>query len=185
MQLRHIPNILSFSRIFLAPLFMVFMFKDIYLYKILSLLVFFLGSILDFLDGYIARKFDFTSDFGKYLDPIADKVLIISAFLTLNLFYPDLVKSWMILVIILRDIAVTLFRFYLMNNNLIMKTSIYAKVKTLVQIILIHIILIMHVYDFSSFVSFQNSIYYIMLFCTVYTVSTGLHYVKINFNHLK
>jgi len=185
MPLKYIPNILSFLRIFLAPLFMVFMFKDIYLYKVLSFIVFFLGSILDFLDGYIARKFNFISDFGKYLDPIADKVLIISAFLTLNLFYPTLVKSWMILIIILRDIVVTLFRFYLMNKNFIMITSSYAKVKTLVQIILIHIILIMHLYDFSSFPAFENSIYYIMLSCTVYTVATGLHYVKINFSHLK
>ena len=183
MPFKYIPNILSFSRIFLAPLFMVFMFKDIYLYKVLSFIVFFLGSLLDFLDGYIARKFNFTSDFGKYLDPIADKILIISAFLTLNLFYPALVKSWMILIIILRDIVVTLFRFYLMNNNFIMKTSIFAKVKTLVQIILIHIILLMHLYDFSSFLVFQNSIYYIMLFCTIYTVATGIHYLKINSNY--
>ena len=185
MQFKYIPNILSFLRIFLAPLFMVFMFKDIFIYRILSIIIFFIGSILDFLDGYIARKYNFMSDFGRYLDPIADKVLIISAFLTLNLFYPMLVKSWMILVIITRDIIVTLFRFLLMNNNVVMKTSKYAKAKTLVQIILIHIILVMHLYNLALFPVLEQSIYYIMLFCTIYTLLTGIHYIKINLNHLK
>ena len=185
MPLKYIPNILSFLRILIAPLFVVCMFKNLLIYKILSFIMFFIGSVSDFLDGYIARRFDFKSNFGKYLDPFADKILILSALLTLNLFYPTIIKLWMILVIISRDIIVTLFRFLLMNKNIIMKTSKYAKAKTLVLIILVHIILILHLFDLSSLSIFSNSIYYLMIFSTVYTVLTGVHYIKINFNYFQ
>jgi len=185
MPLKHIPNILSFSRILIAPVFVVCMFKNLFIYKIISFLIFFIGSVSDFLDGYIARKFHFKSNFGKYLDPFADKILILSALLTLNLFYPSIVKFWMIIAIISRDIVVTLFRFLLMNNNIIMKTSKYAKAKTLILIILVHLILILHLFDLSSFSVFSSSIYYLMIFSTVYTVLTGFHYIKINFNYFQ
>ena len=184
MNPKHIPNILSFLRIFLAPLFIVFIFKNLFIYKVLSFIIFFIGSVSDFLDGYIARKFNFKSDFGKYLDPFADKILIISALLTLNLFYPEIIKAWMILIVVLRDIIVTLFRFVLMKKNIVMKTSKYAKAKTLIQIILIHFILILHLYDASLIYDFFNGVYFLMLFCTAYTFLTGVHYIKINSNYL-
>ena len=72
-----------------------------------------------------------------------------------------------------------------MNKNIIMKTSKYAKGKTLVLIILVHIILILHLFDLSSLSVFSNSIYYLMIFSTVYTVLTGVHYIKINFNYFQ
>ena len=72
-----------------------------------------------------------------------------------------------------------------MNNNIIMKTSKYAKAKTLILIILVHLILILHLFDLSSFSVFSSSIYYLMIFSTVYTVLTGFHYIKINFNYFQ
>ena len=185
MPLKYIPNILSFFRILLAPLFVIFMFKNLFLYKMLSFIIFFIGSISDFLDGYIARRFNFKSDFGKYLDPFADKILIVTALLTLNLFYPMIVAAWMIFVIIFRDIVVTIFRFILMKKNIIMKTSKYAKAKTLILIILVHIILILHLFNLSSLIFLSNSIYFLMLFSTIYTLLTGFHYMKINSNYFQ
>ena len=186
MYYRYIPNLLSFLRIFLTPLFVVFMFKNTFNYNLICLFIFFIGSISDFFDGYIARKFNFVTDFGKYIDPFADKILIISAFLTLNLFYPSLIKSWMILVIIARDIFVTLFRLAILNNNIMMKTTIFAKSKTLIQIIIIHIILILHLYDSSLLFQLKigslNCVYSLMFICTLVAILTGVQYIYLNLN---
>ena len=94
----------------------------------------------------------------------------------------------MILVIISRDIIVTLFRFLLMNKNIIMKTSKYAKAKTLILIILVHIILILHTFSpdyISSIKIFNlNFIYLSMLLCVFYTLFTGYDYVIRNIRNI-
>ena len=83
MILKNIPNILSISRIFLAPIFFFFLVSDILLYVWFSLIVFFLGSLTDALDGYFARRYQVESKFGKNIDPLSDKVFILVSFLSL------------------------------------------------------------------------------------------------------
>ena len=80
MQFKYLPNMLSFSRLLIAPFFILFMLKNTFYYKIYSILFFSLGSLSDFLDGYLARKYNNISTLGKYIDPLADKVLIFSSF---------------------------------------------------------------------------------------------------------
>ena len=183
MKIKYIPNILTLSRILIVPFFIVSVLSENFSIRVMSILLFFLGSFSDFLDGYIARKYNMITNFGKFIDPLADKILILAAFFILNKIYPTYVPFWMIGVILSRDIIITIFRFYLKKNNSILKTSIIAKRKTLFQIILIHLLLIFHVFKesipFDMLLSMQI-IYISMFICVVFTVFTGLHYLFIN-----
>ena len=182
MFLKNIPNIISMSRIIATPFFILFMLKNTFFYKILSLLVFFIASLSDFLDGYIARKYNYVTNFGKYMDPLADKFLILSAFSLMYFYFPNCIQLWMVLLIFLRDIFITIFRLKMKKNNVIMQTSKFAKLKTLFQIVIIHIVLILYAIDSNILfdVFFESIIYYLMVVCVFFTLFSGIHYIKVN-----
>lgn len=148
----------------------------------LSVFIFFIASVSDILDGYIARKYNYVTNFGKYVDPLADKILILSAFILMYFYFPDSVKLWMILLILSRDVFITIFRTLMKKKNIVMETSQYAKAKTVFQIIIVHIILIFDAMD-SQIISplfFEKMIYYLMILCVAFTILTAVHYIKIN-----
>ena len=136
MTLKYIPNILSLFRILVTPFFVITFLSPLFSTRIFSLLLFFAGSLSDFLDGFIARKYNIVTNFGKIVDPIADKVLIISAFILLNYYYPYYVRTWMVACIIARDVGVTIFRIILQRKGFILHANMFAKRKTLFQIII-------------------------------------------------
>ncbi len=105
-----IPNILSLIRIILVPLFLFFFFSNSNNSIFLSLLIFTVASITDFFDGFIARKFNQISTLGKFLDPLADKILTLSVFS--SFLFLDIISYWMFFLIISRDIIVTLIRIF-------------------------------------------------------------------------
>ena len=190
MPYRYIPNFLSFSRIILAPIFVILILVDTFYFKIISILIFFIGSLSDFLDGYLARRFNYVTEIGKFIDPVADKILILSAFFVLNYFYSDHIELWMITVIVLRDVIITLFRYvFIKYKKKSMKTSHYGKLKTLLQIIVIHIILFFHTIDSNLIYSYNifsfNFINTLMIICVLVTVVTGIHYLFINLKKIK
>ena len=183
MSFKYIPNLLTVLRVLIVPFFIFFFLSPVFMNRLMSLILFFIGSITDFFDGYIARKYNYVTTFGKLIDPLADKILVLSALILLNHLYPDSIKLWMVLAIILRDIFVTVYRYILIKKNIIMKTSVFAKSKTLLQIIIIHIVLIYHVFyndiAINNF-NFNYYIYILMLLCTFLTILTGFHYIIIN-----
>ena len=185
MPYRYIPNFLSFSRIVLSLFFIFFMFTDS---RIAAFITFFICSVSDILDGYIARKYNFQTDFGRYLDPFADKILVLSGFIILHVFYSNSIPLWMIAIIICRDLAVTLLRWFLLIKGRVMFTSNFSKLKTLYQIIVIHIILLFHIYNSELIFSLRffsiNLIFFLMLLCVIYTVISGAHYYIINLKNL-
>ena len=184
MSFKYIPNALTIFRVLIVPFFIMFFLGSGFMNRLISLALFFIGSITDFFDGYIARKYNYITDFGKLIDPFADKILIISALLLLNNFYPDSIKLWMVIAIISRDIFITLYRYILIRKKIVMRTSIFAKSKTLLQIIIIHIVLIYHAFyndiSINSLYNFNYFIYLLMVICTVLTILTGIHYILIN-----
>tara|TARA_B100001250_G_scaffold170478_1_gene146829 strand:- start:1328 stop:1879 length:552 start_codon:yes stop_codon:yes gene_type:complete len=173
---RYIPNYLSLLRIVLTPVFTIAMLQNTFLYKLISLKIFFLASLSDFLDGYIARKYNFVSSFGKNIDPISDKILVISSFIVLSIFYPSILPFWMILLIVLRDILVTILRYYRFSSSSDFKTSFIAKRKTLVQIIIIHLILILHIID-PSYIVNNEYLYYMVLLSVLLSWFSAFDYI--------
>ena len=169
---KKIPNILTVSRILLSPFFVFFMIQDEKFFYILSFLLILLISLTDFFDGYYARKYNLVTDLGKYLDPLADKIFVLTVFFTLyyildSHFFP----FWMLLLILLRDILVTFLRNLSKSEKNNFETSKLAKNKTLIQVICMHLIVLILILNIDYLY-----IYTIMLVCTIVTVISGLDY---------
>lgn len=134
-----IPNVLTIVRIVLVPVFIVLMILyHLHASTVLlafSLLVFMVAAYTDHLDGKLARRWQVVSNFGKLLDPIADKALMISAFVLLSLFQN--LWWWFTAVVILRELAVTGLRMYLLRSGEVLPASKGGKIKTSLQILMV------------------------------------------------
>lgn len=134
--------------------------------------LFILASLTDFLDGYIARKYNQITTFGKFLDPIADKVLVFTALLYLMVQMPDRVAIWGVMVIIVREFLVTGVRLIAVEHGKVIAASHLGKYKTLTTMLAIIMFLFN---DFGltlihpNLVWMTNIVYYIAIFFTVWS----------------
>ena len=128
----NIPNLLTFFRIALIPVLVLLLLSPSELLSILSVVVFSIASITDWLDGYLARKMNIVTNLGKFLDPIADKLLIAAALVMLVGL--GRVPAWMVVVIIGREIAVTGLRSIASSEGIIIAASELGKGKMILQI---------------------------------------------------
>ena len=140
----NLPNRLTILRIVLTVVFLFSLFAHGPIYKILAFLTFLIAASTDFLDGYIARKYNMISDFGRLMDPIADKVLTISAFLAFV--EMGIVPAWMVVVIIFREFMVTGMRLMALQKHEIIEATLGGKHKTVSQMTSIFIILLFIVF---------------------------------------
>ncbi|MGC1454737.1 MAG: CDP-diacylglycerol--glycerol-3-phosphate 3-phosphatidyltransferase [Nitrospirota bacterium] len=130
----NIPNLLSISRIVAVPIFIVLMLEPSPARALLAGIVFSLASATDWLDGHLARKWGQVTRTGKLLDPIADKILIMSALVTLVEIRSDVVHAWIAIVIIGREFAVTGLRAIASSENIIIPAETVGKYKVGAQI---------------------------------------------------
>jgi len=148
-----------------------------------ALIIYSLGAITDYLDGFLARKWGDTSSFGSFLDPIADKILTNAALLALV--SVGVFEGWMIAIIIARDILMTLLRVYADSVELPIRTSMTAKVKTAIQLIFTIVILMILAFEsngeiISSFRYLIESIIWGIILLTVYSsIEYGIHNRKL------
>ena len=181
-QIFNAPNILAFIRILMAPvMFWVILTPEFFTNQgihitwvyYLAALLFVLASTTDFFDGYIARMLDQETLLGKILDPLADKMLTIGAFLALMM--TGDANPWAIYIIIVRELFITGLRTVAVAEGLDVSASFTGKVKTVVQMIAIGF-LIMH-WDLLEFVPFaiDNTL---LWFATLLTVYSGAEYIK-------
>ena len=132
--MKHLPNSLTIARILLTPVFLVLMLVDTFLAQFFALVVFIIAAVSDWLDGMFARRFDAGTELGRYLDPFADKVLVLSAFVVLPFLLPSVVPWWAVIVIAVRDVVITGLRIVRSMKNRPVKTLPLAKTKTAVQL---------------------------------------------------
>lgn len=125
----NLPNKLTMARIIMVPIFMAIMLKE---YYIAALIVFALASITDFLDGYLARKYNLVSSFGKIMDPLADKLLAFGALICFVQL--DIVTVWAPIIIIAREFFVTSMRVVAVSKGKVIAASWWGKIKTNVQL---------------------------------------------------
>ncbi len=132
----NLPNKLTMFRVILIPFFVVFLLVDITSYdKWIALAIFVIASLTDLLDGKIARKYNLVTNFGKFMDPLADKLLVCSALICLI----ELAKipSWIVIVIIAREFIISGFRLVASDNGVVIAASYWGKFKTTFQMIMI------------------------------------------------
>lgn len=147
-EILNIPNLLTVLRILLVPLFLIFITAKSPFYRLLALGVFILASITDFLDGYLARKWKQDTALGRFLDPLADKALVLAT-LIVFLYLDPQIPLWMVLTIVGRDMLVTLMRFLAIRKGMEIRTTRLAKAKTAFQ--MTSIILILMIFFVRSF----------------------------------
>lgn len=180
-QILNLPNILALTRILMAPvMFWVIITPEFFTDKgihiswvyYLAALLFVLASTTDFFDGYIARMLDQTTLLGKILDPLADKMLTIGAFLALMM--TGDANPWAIYIIIVRELFITGLRTVAVAEGIDVSASLAGKVKTVVQMIAIGF-LIMH-WSLTEYLFFavDNAL---LWFAVILTIYSGLEYI--------
>lgn len=137
----NLANKLTMIRIFLVPVFLVFItVKDIPYGSIIATLVFIIAAITDQLDGHIARSRNQITNFGKFMDPLADKLLVTAALV--SLVELDLVAGWAVVVILAREFAVSGLRTLAASDGIVIAASWWGKIKTVTQMIAILLLLL-------------------------------------------
>ncbi len=184
-----LPNQLTVLRIILTPFFFIlFISGEQHLIQI-SLGIFIIAALTDWYDGWLARKFNYITEWGKFWDPLADKILTSTAFIGFVII--GMLEWWMVSLIVLRDIIITLLRLYAENRGRIFITSYYAKWKTLLQMVFLYYLLIVYTATNTDVVSSGNElifsylldsrlIYSLMLLITLITVHSGYTYLYSN-----
>ena len=172
-----IANQLTLARILLTFLFMVLLFRGHFLSQCLALAVFLVASLTDLYDGKVARKRGQVSDFGKLMDPIADKILILSAFLAFVEL--RLVPAWMVMLMLTRELLITGVRLFALSNGKVLAAGRGGKHKTVTQTLaVIWVLLVFLARKKAPFIPFLNdSVFFVMLFTVWVTVSSGLLYL--------
>lgn len=168
----NIPNALTVFRIFCVPVVVVFLLRSEYFvngyFRWWALFVFSLAIFTDQLDGYVARRQGAVTDFGKIVDPIADKLLIGSCFVVLG--FLGEIAWWIVLVILFREIAVTVLRF-LVLDRVVLAASRGGKLKTVLQTLAVWLYLLPVSVFFVDFVSVS-----VLFLALLVTVVTGFVY---------
>ncbi len=181
----NLANRLTILRIILTFVFMFFLFTHGFWAKIAAFVVFIFAALSDFFDGRIAQKRNMVTDFGRLMDPIADKILVLAAFAAFV--QMQLIEAWMFVIIIAREILIMSLRlFALINKGKVLSASRAGKHKTLSQMITIFLILgfIVSKEILLAFFTwnpaweklFRQCIYVLMLFTVGFTLYSGLAY---------
>ena len=185
----NIANQLTISRIILTFVFMAFLFSGGVAAKVMALVAFLIASLTDFLDGFIAKRHNMTSDFGKLMDPIADKILVLAAFLAFV--EMKLIPAWMILVIVLREVTVTGLRIAALGQHKVIAADDGGKHKMVSQILSIFMILLfiifreagMKIFEFWTPEAeriYRDAIFLLMSVTVSLTVISGASYLLKN-----
>ena len=195
----NLPNKLTLLRIILVPIFVVILLLDkaIPHSYLIAGLIFGIASYTDHLDGEIARKYNLITDFGKFMDPLADKIMVISAlvcFIELSL-----IPSWCVILIIAREFMVTSIRLVAAPKGIVIAANIWGKLKTVTQIIAIVVIMLLSYFNELSelgislgFLTDSEAIkiyptvnFIFIILATVITVISGIVYLMQNWDAVK
>ena len=172
----NLPNKLTMLRVIMIPFFVVFMLMDgMASARYIALALFVVASFTDFLDGNIARKHNLVTNFGKFMDPLADKLLVCSALICL--IETGQLPAWYVIIIIAREFIISGFRLIASDNGIVIAASYWGKFKTVSQMIMI-ILMILNIPALSVVTTL---FYWIAL---VLTVVSLVDYIKKNFQVL-
>ena len=162
----NLANKLTMLRVFMIPVFLlVLLLAPEPVNRYVAVIIFIVASLTDMLDGKIARKYNLVSNFGKFMDPLADKLLVMSALVSM-VALEDL-AAWVVIVILAREFAITGFRTLAMEANIVMAASWWGKVKTTTQMIMIPVVLLNLPFGFMPMV--ETVLVWLAVFFTIFS----------------
>lgn len=181
-----LPNQLTTLRILLTPVFLFLFISENPILIQISLIVYIIAAITDWYDGWLARKFNYITTWGKFMDPLADKILTSTAFFAFVAI--DVLELWMVIIVVFRDLLITGLRLFADWQKKSFTTSNLAKIKTVSQMVFIFYLLIVftlreNYYLKSNFpevfeiLTNSTAIYITMLLITLFTFITGVVYI--------
>lgn len=181
----NLPNKLTILRVIMIPLVMAFYMIDAIPYgKIVSLILFVIAAATDFLDGYLARKNNMVTDFGKFLDPIADKLLVASVLFMIAI-DGTIPNPWGVLVVAIiigRELIIDAFRLIASNKGMVLAADIWGKAKTMVQCWTMPLCILLAFFEQctkvggAGLLTFQIVCYVLVGLSTLLTVISGVNY---------
>jgi CDP-diacylglycerol--glycerol-3-phosphate 3-phosphatidyltransferase len=141
----NLPNKLTISRFVLTIAFLAVMFSQVRFHQTIALALFIAGGVSDFLDGFIARRHKLITNFGILMDPLADKIMVCSAFIAfVGLKW---IPAWMVVIVVARELAITGLRLLAASKSVVLAAEGYGKHKTISQIVAIIAILVLASYE--------------------------------------
>ncbi|MEG0255049.1 MAG: CDP-diacylglycerol--glycerol-3-phosphate 3-phosphatidyltransferase [Vagococcus sp.] len=183
----NLPNKLTVLRIFMIPVFIIIavapldwgtitlLGTSLEVTQLVAAIIFAVASVTDWLDGYIARRDNLVTNFGKFADPLADKMLVMTAFIVLV--EQGKAAAWIVAIIVCRELAVTGLRLLLVEGGEVMAAAWPGKIKTATQMVAIILLLINNI----PFASFNLPLDQIMLYtCLIFTIYSGVDYFAKN-----
>lgn len=161
----NLPNKLTTLRVIMIPFFVFFLLwqnGENYTFRMIALALFIIASLTDLLDGKIARKYNLVTNFGKFMDPLADKLLVCSALICL--IELNALPAWMVIIIISREFIISGFRLVASDNGIVIAASWWGKSKTISQMVMI----ILMIADFGGvFGTLETILLYVAVILTV------------------
>ena len=175
----NLPNKLTILRVLMIPFFVVFMLWDITgaADKWIAAAIFIVASLTDMLDGKIARKYNLVTNFGKFMDPLADKLLVSAAMICLV--EMGRLPAWMVIVIISREFIISGFRLIASDNGVVIAASYWGKFKTVFQMAMIIVL----IFDFGGFFGIIEMV--LIWISLILTVVSLVDYIVKNVGVLK
>jgi len=180
----NLANKITITRIVLTFLF-IFLFPKSFIFKVIGFFIFSLAAVSDLLDGWVAKHRNQVTDFGKILDPIADKILVLSAFLIF--LQMQLIDAWMVIVIISRELTITGLRLFALSKGKVLAAEKAGKHKTVSQMVSIFMIMgFVILKEYFNKINFWNevgekfylsAIYMVMLVTVLLTLISGVSYL--------
>ena len=163
----NLPNRLTIARVIMIPFFLVFLMTDFFeAARYVALAIFIIASLTDMLDGKIARKYNLVTNFGKFMDPLADKLLVCSAMIAFT--GMGIMPAWIVIIIIAREFIISGFRLIAAEKNVVIAAGMSGKIKTTVQMIMCCLLIARLPFNFMRYV--EQVFIYAALVLTVYSL---------------
>lgn len=175
----NIANKITVFRVFLVPLFLIVLYIDFPYNQLVATGIFIIAALTDTLDGYLARSRNLVTNFGKFIDPLADKILVSAALIALV--EMNKIPAWLVIIIIAREFTITGFRVIAASEGVTIAASPLGKFKTITQLIAIPLLLLDNLPFKATGIQVDIIMIYIALF---FTVVSGIDYLLKNKNAL-
>lgn len=175
----NLPNKITFIRVLLIPVFIIMFYMDIPNSQIYAGIIFIIASLTDTLDGYLARKHSLVTKLGKFIDPLADKLLVSAALILLT--ERNIIPGWVVIIIIAREFTITGFRIIAASEGVTIAASSLGKFKTITQLIAIVLLLFNNIFFNKFNIPMDQIFLYISL---IFTVLSGFDYIYKNISTL-
>ncbi len=188
----NLPNKLTLTRVIMTPLFMAVMLIDFKFHYIVALALFALASFTDYLDGMLARKHHIVTNFGKFLDPLADKMLTTSAFIAFLAMDYGKGIAWVLFIILFREFMVSSLRLVVVSSDkgVVIAANIFGKIKTVTQMVTVIYGIAVKVFCeeitvLSSASMALEAVFTVLIWLSaLFTVISGAIYMKDSFDYI-